>query len=311
MKRSFLLISILALFACSENRAPVNYYGGSAGFGSAGAHAVTLGDTIWSISERYNISMQDIVYANNIGPPFILRVGQRLQLPPPQTYKVRAGDSLYTVSRLFNVSSTQLARENNLSPPYRIHPGDNLRLPSIRPEPIRTARLTDDKYDPAPTPGQKPRSDQGESSPEQAPAPKPKSPITKRTPERSSSGTFLKPVEGQIVSSYGPKQGGLHNDGINIGAPKGTSVKAAENGVVVYAGNELKGSGNLILIRHQDRWMTAYAHLDQIKIKRGQTIKRGDIIGTVGQTGSVDKPQLHFELRRGTEAINPERYIKG
>ena len=87
-------------------------------------------------------------------------------------------------------------------------------------------------------------------------------------------------------------------------------LKAADNGVVVYAGSELKGSGNLILVRHDNRWMTAYAHLDKINIKRGDVIKRGQSIGTVGSTGSVDKPQLHFEVRRGTEAINPERYLE-
>ena len=132
--------------------------------------------------------------------------------------------------------------------------------------------------------------------------------IPSQTPARSSS-KFLSPVKGEIISSYGPKKGGLHNDGVNIRAARGSAVKAAENGVVVYAGNELKGSGNLILVRHADRWMTAYAHLDGVSVKRGDVLKRGQVIGTVGSTGSVDSPQLHFEVRRGTEALNPKLYI--
>ena len=134
--------------------------------------------------------------------------------------------------------------------------------------------------------------------------------IPSKTPARSSS-KFMKPVEGALISSYGPKKGGLHNDGINIRAPKGAAVRAAENGVVVYAGDEIKGSGNLILVRHSDRWMTAYAHLDKINVARGAVIKRGQSIGAVGSTGSVDSPQLHFEVRRGTQAINPKIYLDG
>ena len=116
-------------------------------------------------------------------------------------------------------------------------------------------------------------------------------------------------MAGRTISGYGPKKDGLHNDGINIAAARGTPVKAAENGVVVYVGNELKGSGNLILVRHADRYMSAYAHLDRFLIKRGQTVQRGQTIGTVGSTGAVSSPQLHFELRRGTKAINPQGYI--
>ena len=143
-----------------------------------------------------------------------------------------------------------------------------------------------------------------------AKAPEPKSKVTAQTPKRAS-GKFLRPVEGSIISTYGTKPNGQHNDGINISAPQGAPVKAAENGVVVYAGSELKGSGNLVLLRHEGRWMTAYAHMDNILIKRGDVIRRGQTIGTVGTTGSVDSPQLHFEVRRGTEAINPKQYMDG
>jgi len=119
------------------------------------------------------------------------------------------------------------------------------------------------------------------------------------------SGKFMWPVNGKIVSPFGPKDGGSHNDGINIAAPLGTPVRAADSGVVVYAGNELRGFGNLLLIRHADGWVSAYAHCDALLVKRGEQVKRGQVIGRVGQSGNVTAPQLHFELRKGAEAVDP------
>jgi murein DD-endopeptidase MepM/ murein hydrolase activator NlpD len=126
-----------------------------------------------------------------------------------------------------------------------------------------------------------------------------------RQPAGHGSGKFLWPVNGKIVSPFGAKDGGLHNDGINIAAPLGTPVRAADNGVVVYAGNELKGFGNLLLVRHADGWVSAYAHCDALLVKRGDNVKRGQVIGRVGQSGNVTAPQLHFELRKGAEAVDP------
>lgn len=125
------------------------------------------------------------------------------------------------------------------------------------------------------------------------------------------SGGFLWPISnGKTLAGFGSQGNGLQNDGINIEAPRGTPIHAAENGVVAYAGNEIRGFGNMILIKHNDGWVTAYAHADQLLVKRGDTIKKGDIIGKVGSTGSVDKPQLHFELRQGKKPVDPTRYIK-
>jgi murein DD-endopeptidase MepM/ murein hydrolase activator NlpD len=129
--------------------------------------------------------------------------------------------------------------------------------------------------------------------------------------EPRSSGRFQWPVRGTILSEFGPKPGGLHNDGLNISAAKGASVVAAENGVVAYAGNELRGFGNLLLIRHADGWVSAYAHLDDMLVDRGAKVKRGQKIGTVGSTGNVSAPQLHFELRKANRAIDPRDYLSG
>ena len=135
---------------------------------------------------------------------------------------------------------------------------------------------------------------------------------TKKLPTISarSSSKFSWPVQGRILSGYGSKSNGLFNDGINIGAARGTAVKAAENGVVAYAGNEVKGMGNLIIIQHSDGWMTVYAHLDSMVVRRGTKVLVGQKIGTVGETGKVDQPQLHFEIRKGTKAYNPSSYLK-
>jgi murein DD-endopeptidase MepM/ murein hydrolase activator NlpD len=116
---------------------------------------------------------------------------------------------------------------------------------------------------------------------------------------------FYWPVRGQIASLYGPAAGGTHNDGINILAPEGTTISAADGGVVAYAGNELKGFGNLLLIKHDGGWISAYAHAEVLLVKKGQKVRRGQAIARVGDTGGVDRPQLHFELRQGVKAVDP------
>ena len=117
------------------------------------------------------------------------------------------------------------------------------------------------------------------------------------------------PVRGKIISGFGPKANGLKNEGINIAVPEGTSIRAAADGVVAYSGNELKGYGNLVLIRHEDGYVTAYAHASELFVKRGDTVKRGDVIAKAGQTGSVSSPQLHFEVRKGAVALDPMKFL--
>lgn len=114
------------------------------------------------------------------------------------------------------------------------------------------------------------------------------------------------PVRGHVLSTFGDQGSGQRNDGINIAADAGTTIHAAENGVVVYAGNELKGFGNLVLIRHADGYMTAYAHAQSLLVHKGDTVQRGQSIALVGQTGDVTQPQLHFEIRQGDSPVDPE-----
>lgn len=324
----------LGLSACwtSNRPAPTVKYNQLEGARSTGALTVRSGDTVGNVAERYRLDVRDIMVVNNLQPPYALQPGQRLMLPPPRTYKVREGDTIYGVSRLFSVSTTQIARLNTLASPFVLQPGTEIRLPTVTERPVLppiTPEYTPDYGSsvaseavslPQPVaPGGTSAIEREELAPPQVmgtaiPAPAPQmasvslsSRIPDATPPRSGA-KFMKPVQGQTLSTYGSKADGLHNDGINIKAPHGTPIRAAENGVVVYADN-MKGYGKMILIRHADKWITAYAHMDSFHVERGATVSRGQTIGTVGTTGSVREPQLHFEIRRGTDALNPEKYI--
>lgn len=334
------LLPVLAAFllsACfgAQAPAPVSRYGSTAGEGSVGVHTVAPGDTLYSLSERYRLPMRDIISLNRMSPPFMLAPGQRLKLPPPNTYKVKAGDSLSEISRLFGVSSSETARLNNLRAPYRVAAGETLRLPTLhtgdadRGRPVQFVNALPPEPLPKPSHAKPPParyapvSRTGDYQPPaylfssaQKPVPQlavkpdsyPKAAVTAAAPPRAGGG-FLWPVQGRILSSYGAKKDGLHNDGINIAVPKGTPVRAAENGVVVYADDELQGYGNLVLIRHADKWMTAYAHMDRTLTRRGAQVRRGETIGTVGSSGSAETPQLHFEIRKGSEPLDPQSYL--
>lgn len=128
-------------------------------------------------------------------------------------------------------------------------------------------------------------------------------------PAAHRGGTFLWPVRGHILENYGTGPDGTHNDGINIAAARGAPVQATDAGVVAYAGNELRGYGNLVLIKHPNGWISAYAHCDLILVKTGQKVARGQVIARVGSTGNVSEPQLHFELRRGKRPVDPRDYL--
>jgi murein DD-endopeptidase MepM/ murein hydrolase activator NlpD len=128
--------------------------------------------------------------------------------------------------------------------------------------------------------------------------------------EPAASGRFRWPARGRLIASFGKRPDGTHNDGINIAVPQGTEVHAAEGGRVAYAGDELKGYGNLVLIRHSNGWVSAYAHADQILVKRDDVVRRGQVIAKAGKTGTVDQPQLHFELRQGAKPVDPLPYME-
>lgn len=305
LRLAALALCFLVLSACSGGGAPprapapVYHYGDVGGAGVTGIHTVRPGDTVWSISQRYRLSMRDVIARNDLAAPFVLHPGDRVALPPPREYTVRAGDTLYRVGQITGVEQSAIARLNGLPAPYRIAPGDVLRLPSI----------TGDNAPVAPVQSASAGPEEPQISADSPPQARAPAPSSTQPPPRSGSGRFARPARGRIISAFGPKRGGLHNDGVNIAAPRGTPVVAAENGVVAYSGSELKGFGNLVLLRHEGGWVTAYAHLDSASIAEGQRVARGAQLGTVGSTGGVSEPQLHFEIRRGTKALDPAKHM--
>ena len=206
---------------------------------------------------------------------------------------------------------TTLVRANNMREPYTIHVGQRLKLPANASPVAQTASTSSSP--PVRSSALPPVSSSSTSSaarPTAKPAP-PRPVVTvAKPPPRAGSG-FIWPVDGRVLSSFGAKPNGLHNDGVNIAAPRGAAIRAADNGVVAYAGKEIRGFGNLLLIKHADGLITAYAHSDTILVARGDTVTRGQVIGKVGTTGGVDSPQLHFEVRKGTRAVDPGKYLPG
>jgi murein DD-endopeptidase MepM/ murein hydrolase activator NlpD len=138
----------------------------------------------------------------------------------------------------------------------------------------------------------------------------PEAPGAAGAPSAGAEG-FRWPVRGRIIAGFGKQPDGARNDGINLAVPAGTPIKAAEQGTVIYAGNELQGYGNLVLVQHKDGWVSAYAHADELTVRRGDGIQRGQVIGKAGTTGSVSQPQLHFELRKGSKPVDPLPHLSG
>jgi murein DD-endopeptidase MepM/ murein hydrolase activator NlpD len=245
-----------------------------------------------------------------------------------QTYKVQAGDTPSSIAEKTGVSVKALIARNDLKPP-RLKVGQVLYLPKGGKAPTPTTVAAAPKKSVAPAvqvvktttiapPANKP---QAPAKPQATPAvassdevigaqnPQVASTQQLPAPEPMSGNSFRWPVQGRIISEFGTKPDGGHNDGINVAVPLGTSVKAAENGVVAYAGDELKGYGNLVLIRHSNNWVSAYAHNDEILVKRGDQVRRGQVIAKAGRTGQVNQPQLHFELRKGSRPVDPTKYM--
>jgi murein DD-endopeptidase MepM/ murein hydrolase activator NlpD len=232
---------------------------------------------------------------------------------------VQQGDTVYAIARRSGVTLRALIDANGLTAPFQIKPGDRLVLPGAviatrtTTAPVAAAPRGSVETSTLPPPATAPRVETqaapAAAIPSAGPAPRPAPPVA-AAPARAAR-SFLWPVRGNVISEFGSKPGGLQNDGINIAAPQGTPVRAAENGVVVFAGNQLKGFGNLLLLRHADGWTTAYAHLDEIAVERGQSVKRGQTVGKIGQSGGVASPQLHFEVRRGTRPVDPRQHLSG
>ncbi len=305
-------------------------------------YRVSTGDTLYSISKRFSISVESLRSANSLDQFSSLKIGQVIYLPRANSSKVsyapktvsnaqsveistlpqqsttltqkyaannavavkkvayapsnngvhivQAKETLYSISRRYGMHINNLKSLNGLSGTEGLAIGQSIRVsnagrvvaavakPNIVTPTVQVAKVV-----------------------------KPK--VVMPTPDKRSSSRFRWPVNGRVISEYGKKSDGRRNDGINLAVPPGTVVKAAENGVVAYAGNELKSYGYLVLLKHSGGWVTAYAHNGSLLVKKGDKVRRGQVISRSGQSGEVSKPQLHFEIRRGALAVNPRKYL--
>ena len=257
-------------------------------------YEVVRGDTLFQISKIFRRPLLDLIAVNRLTSPYRLHVGQVLEIPHLRTHSVQRGESLYTIARQHDVHLDSLVQRNNLGPPFRIYPGDVLRLPP-------TARSEDSvsggvsrwqAEDPAGS--ARASSFSSSSMPSGVPA---------------REGQFVWPVKGKVLSGYGPKPGGLHNDGINIASAPGSPVLAAESGVVVWVAEDLHGYGKTILIRHSEAYITVYAHNQEILVAAGERVIRGQVIAKAGSSGDVVRTQLHFQLRKQTQPVDPLKLL--
>jgi len=304
---------------------------------------VGTSDTLDTLSRRYNVSPAAILQANGYKGPRTLSPGQQLIIPrqtavgavpalaapaskpvavaaAPAVHVVNPGDTLLSVARRNHVPLSELARANSLEPTAKLRLGMKLTVPGAKTAAVAPAAqpatvaaqpvaavAPATKMAAAGGPPQTARLAQATATVEDAAVATP----VKATEATGALPTFRWPVRGKVITSYGAKTNGKSNDGINLAVPEGTPVKAAEDGVVAYSGNELKGYGNLVLVRHSNGYVTAYAHASELMVKRGDTIKRGQIIAKSGQSGEVGSPQLHFEIRKGSSPVDPLQFLNG
>jgi len=307
---------------------------------------VAPGETLDTISRRYGVPVAAIMRANSITSPAMVHPGQHLVIPryrgptvgaaasPPQrlaantptlpsttpvdpprsvlapassVHIVAPGETLHSIARLYGKPVMVLAKANNIPPDTMVRVGERITIPDVRQAAPRVETPAAPAAGPELATAESPHS--ARLATPAAPAAPPSA--VKTAEPAGGLPSFRWPVRGRVIAGFGPKPNGLQNDGINLAVPEGTPVKAAEDGVVAYAGNELKGYGNLVLVRHSNGFVTAYAHASELLVKRGDEVKRGQVIAKSGQTGNVTAPQLHFEIRKGSTPVDPAQYLNG
>ena len=276
---------------------------------SGARHKVEKGETLSMLSRRYGVSVEAIMAANNL-PDGRLNAGQEIVIPGAKAPKPQ------TAKATMPAAPVKVAAKDTSPAPEAAAP-----KPTAAPAPGGTPDVRVVKTTTILPPGASSLAEEEETEagakPDEAASPEITGEGGKQVasvgelpaPDPMSGNSFRWPVKGRIISPFGTRADGGHNDGIDVAVPQGTSVQAAENGVVAYAGNELKGYGNLVLIRHANNWVSAYAHNQELLVKRGDKVKRGQIIAKAGATGSVSQPLVHFELRKGSRPVDPTKYM--
>lgn len=248
---------------------------------SAGTHLVQPGDTAWNIAQRYGIGVNELAAAN--GGSTTVKLGQRVVIP--------GGAQMPEGVQVASLNPQEVAAEPPAAPMPEVPAAAAVEPPAPAAPLAAAAPGAEEQVALAPQTG---------TAASLAPA----------APQATAAPAgFRWPVRGRIISGFGKKANGERNEGLNLAVPEGTSVKAAEDGTVIYAGNELKSYGNLVLIRHNNGWVSAYAHNSALQVKRGDTVTRGQAIALSGMSGGVTTPQVHFELRKDATPVDPLQHL--
>ena len=272
---------------------------------SARTYMVEPGDTLRAIADKTGAGSEAIARANGLAPPFVIRVGQRLAIPAGRYHLVRAGETGIAIARAYGVDWSRIISANDLRDPYTLRVGMRVLIPG-GPQSVaeRAAAFRLDVDDivtggePALATNERP------AKPTSSPARVLPSSAALAEPARLR-GAFAWPLKGAIVTRFGPGASGERYNGIKIAAPQGTPILAAADGVVAYAGNEVANLGGLVILKHGDGWTTVYGHASQLLVQRGQAVKKGQTIATSGDSGLADRPELHFEMRKGRTPVDP------
>jgi murein DD-endopeptidase MepM/ murein hydrolase activator NlpD len=245
-------------------------------------HRVAANQSLYDIATMYQVPLRALIDENHLEPPYALPPGTILRLPPPNVHVVENGETFEMVAQRYNVDTRSLALLNRMQPPYNVQPGDRIVLPAMARDMGETA--------PAPQP--------------QVMSPPPDTQQTADTPLPRGNGHFAWPLRGRIVARFGVQSNGVRLDGIEIAGQEGDPIKAAAEGDVVYAGSELPGYGTLVLVRHADNYVTAYGFARRALVAQGQHVHAGQAIAELGPRPS-GAPRLLFQVRRGTQAVDP------
>ncbi len=280
-----------------------------------GSYVVKPGDTLRGIAEKTGAGADAIAGANGLPAPYAARPGQKLRIPGGRYHRVREGESGIAIARAYGVDWATIIQLNRLAEPYLLRIDQRLLIPSA----AQVAHMSMEQraaafhldIDDLITGSEPAVASAADTARPTASTRRTLPPDAAVGEPRSFAGRFDWPLTGRILTRFGPLGNGRRNDGINIAAPLGAPIRAAADGVVAYVGSEIAVYGGLILIKHGQGWITAYGHADALLVKRGQAVKRGQVIARAGETGNVNAPQLHFEIRRGRAPVDPLRQLPG
>ena len=275
---------------------------------AATSYVVAPGESLGIIAARTGAGEGAIAQANGLEPPFAIRAGQRLAVPGGRYHQVRPGQSGIAIARAYGVEWSRIVAANALAEPYVLRIGQRVLIPGTPDGSTslaeRAAAFTLDVDDILT--GGEPAVAQNQAPATPVATPRRVLPPTAvvAAPTRLHGG-FLWPVNGEVVKRFGPGATGERNDGIKIAVPVSTPIHAVADGVVAYSGEGIAALGGLVIVRHGDGWTSVYGHASRLLVRRGQAVKQGQIIALSGDTGFADRPEVHFELRKGRTPVDP------